>query len=114
MKQFGMKRFGTGLFLCGTLSGWMLLAGSGCGGDETATDVPTTGPVVASPAGAPTYGEQSGMGFSTGDAIHSSGSGSGLAGYNGTGKAGTSSAISDTHVIGAPTFPTTQPVLPAP
>jgi hypothetical protein len=110
-----MMRFATKMVLCGAVCGSMLLAVGGCGGDETATtDVPSTGPVVANPAGAPTYGQQSGMGFSTGDAAHCSGSGSGLAGYNGTGKAGTSSAITDMHPIGAPTFPTTQPVLPAP
>jgi len=107
-----MMRIGTGTFL---LCGSILLAGNGCGNDTQASG-PTT-PAVASPGAAPTGGTQSGMGFATGNA-HSDASGSGLMGFplgpTGTGAMGTSSAISDNHPIGAPTFPTTEPVLPAP
>ncbi len=111
-----MNRFGTGLFtavllVCGTITITSTMVG--CGGDESAG--PTTAPTaVASPGGAPTFGTQSGMGFSTGDAEHSSGAGSGLMGYNGTGSKGTSGAISDEHPAPKPSFPTTDPVLPAP
>jgi hypothetical protein len=52
------------------------------------------------------------MGFSTGDAAHNDGSGSGLMGFHGTGAMGTSNAITDNHPAQAPTFPTTEPVLP--
>lgn len=111
-----MKRIGNGILVLG---GSMLLTGllAGCGGDDNSAQSapPTTAPVaVASPAGAPTFGTQSGMGFSTGDALHSDGAGSGLMGYNGTGKMGTSSAITDAHTISKPSFATTEPVLPAP
>jgi hypothetical protein len=54
------------------------------------------------------------MGFSTGDAAHSDGQGSGLMGYHGTGAMGTSGAISDKHEVPAPPKSTTEPVLPAP
>ncbi len=103
-----MKRIECGmLVLCGS----MLLAG--CGGDDNVAAGPTTTP-VSSPGGAPTYGTPSGMGFSTGDAAHTDAAGSGLMGFHGTGAMGTSAAITDNHPIGAPTFPTTEPVLPPP
>ena len=108
-----MNRIGTGIFV---LCGAMLLGLGGCDKEDVAaTAPPTTAPMaVASPGAAPTFGTQSGMGFSTGDALHSGGAGSGLMGYNGTGKMGTSSAITDQHPIGKPAFPTTEPVLPPP
>ena len=66
-----------------------------------------------SPGGAPTYGKPSGMGFTTGDAAHSDGAGSGLMGFHGTGQMGTSGAITDRHNFQLPNTPTTDPVLPA-
>jgi hypothetical protein len=91
-----------GFSLCAFLS--VLTA---CGGDEsTATTAPsseqpanplasTETPTPPSPGGAPSFGSPSGMGLSTGDAAHSSGMGTGLMGFHGTGAAGTSGAISD-------------------
>ncbi len=76
----------------------MALVLVGCGGDDTTTQVPTTQPLaVASPGGAPSFGQPTGTGFSTGDGIHSTGQGSGAMGYHSTGAAGTSNSITDTH-----------------
>jgi hypothetical protein len=52
----------------------------------------------AGAGGAPSFGAPSGMGFSTGDAAHSGGQGGGLMGFHGTGKEGTSGAMTDMHV----------------
>jgi hypothetical protein len=98
------------------LGGSMLLAVASCGKsveteDQAAAPPP---PTPASPGAAPTYGTPSGMGFSTGDAANTDGQGSGMMGYNGTGKMGTSGAISDKHEVPPPPASTTQPVLPAP
>ena len=97
------------VLLCGSV--WL----AGCGGDEsTEANAPTTMPtVVTSGPPAPTYGTQSGMGFPTGDALHADGSGSGMMGFNGVGKMGTSGTITDEHPISKPEkMPTTDPVLP--
>ncbi len=94
--------------------GSMLLAAAGCGRSDVTEDAVAT-PASAtqpSPGAAPTYGTPSGMGFSTGDAAHSDGQGSGLMGYHGTGAMGTSGAISDQHEVPPPPPSTTQPVLP--
>jgi len=98
------------------LGGSMLLAIAGCGKSVTTESQAAAPPPAtpASPGAAPTYGTASGMGFSTGDAAHSSGQGSGMMGYHGTGAAGTSGAISDQHVVPEPPKSTTEPVLPAP
>lgn len=87
----------------------------GCGGDpagETPPTSPNTAPTEArSPGAAPSFGKPSGMGFSTGDAIHTDGQGSGMAGYHGTGATGTAGTITDTHEVPPPQA-TTEPVLP--
>jgi hypothetical protein len=57
------------------------------------------------------FGKPSGMGFATGDAVHTDGQGSGLMGYHGTGATGTGGTITDTHAVPPPP-PTTEPVLP--
>jgi hypothetical protein len=80
--------------------GAMALGLVGCGGDDTTAQAPATQPVaVSSPGGAPTFGQPSGTGFSTGDSIHSTGQGSGAMGYNNTGATGTSNSITDTHPV---------------
>ena len=96
------------------LVGSMLLAVAGCGKSDVTEDQlpPPPAPTPASPGAAPTYGTASGMGFSTGDAAHSDGQGSGMMGYHGTGAAGTSGAITDQHEVPPPPASTTQPVLP--
>jgi hypothetical protein len=107
-----MKRFGllASCALMGFVTGSLL---GGCGDEAEKAPAPTTAPLaVSNPGGAPSYGTQSGMGFSTGDAAHNDGSGSGLMGFHGTGAMGTSNAITDNHPAQAPTFPTTEPVLP--
>ncbi len=102
----------------GTVLLGLTMAGgiAGCGRSDDTALVPATTPppTPASPGAAPTYGTPSGMGFSTGDAAHSDGQGSGLMGYHGTGAMGTSGAISDKHEVPAPPKSTTEPVLPAP
>ena len=62
--------------------------------------------------GAPTFGEATGTGFHTGDAAHSSGTGSGLMGFHGTGAEGTINAISDMHPAGDPPKDAPVPILP--
>lgn len=96
--------------------GCLVLAAGGCGRSQTTQDSvdAAPAPTPASPGAAPTYGTPSGMGFSTGDAAHSDGQGSGLMGYHGTGSMGTSGAISDKHEVPEPPVNATQPVLPAP
>jgi len=96
------------------LGGSMLLAVAGCNKSDVTADSlpPSPPPSPASPGAAPTFGKPSGMGFSTGDAAHSDGQGSGLMGYHGTGAMGTSGAISDKHPAPEPEKPSTQPVLP--
>jgi hypothetical protein len=93
-----------------------LLISTGCDKDEPAAAAPSTQPVYGGAGGAPTFGTASGMGFSTGDAAHSDGQGSGLMGYHGTGSMGASGAITDKHEVVIPrsAVPTTEPVLPAP
>jgi len=106
-------RIRTAIFaVCGGLA----VAIAGCEKDDSTAEAPAppaTQPVeVASPGAAPMYGQPSGMGFSTGDAIHTDGQGSGMAGYHGTGATGTLGTITDTHPAPAPTTQATPPVLP--
>ncbi len=91
--------------------------GTGMTGEGTGKQV--TGPVgVGANAdsqgagGAPTYGEPTGTGFPSGDAAHSSGQGSGLMGFHGTGAMGTSAAVSDAHDAGKPAKDAPALVLP--
>ncbi len=100
----------TALYL--VMSGSMALAVVGCGHGDEAAEAPLAQPVeVSSPGGAPTFGKPSGMGLATGDALNSTGQGSGYMGYNNTGAAGTAGAISDTHHLPPPP-PAKDPVLP--
>jgi hypothetical protein len=106
------------LLTAGLAGGGLLLAGCGDPADQPTTKPavvaefgPTTRP-DASPAGAPTYGKDSGMGFSTGDAAHSGGQGSGLMGYHGTGSVGTNGAITDSNAVKDPVDNPISPVLP--
>jgi hypothetical protein len=76
-------------------------SGTGLSNAQPGKDV--TGPAPGSetgsnPGGAPSFGQATGTGFSTGDAAHSGGQGGGLMGYHGTGSAGTSGAITDPRV----------------
>jgi hypothetical protein len=106
-----LMRIRTALYAaCGVMAVGLI----GCGGNDTAETPtsPTTQPIEASsPGAAPTFGKASGMGFATGDAIHTDGQGSGMAGYHGTGAAGTAGTVTDTHPVGPPPA-TTEPVLP--
>jgi hypothetical protein len=72
---------------------------------------PTTRP-DAHPASAVTFGKESGMGFSTGNAANSGGMGTGLMGYHGTGAEGTSGTITDAHAVHDPVKDPTTPLLP--
>ena len=92
----------------------------GCGRSESTTSTPAntgngmsgvgSGREVTDPegarndygvaaAGAPTFGTPSGMGFSTGDAAHTDGQGSGQMGFHQTGAAGTSGTITDHRMV---------------
>jgi hypothetical protein len=106
------------MFTVTTAVGGAMLAGCGDPADEPTTKPavvaefgPTTRP-DASPGGAPTYGTPSGMGFSTGDAPHSGGQGSGLMGYHGTGSYGTNGTITDTTAVKDPVQNPVSPILP--
>jgi len=114
----------------------LLLAAAGCGRtDSTSATPPNTGtgmtgigsgaavtgpngndvamgPNGGGAGGAPSFGDATGTGFSTGDAAHSGGQGSGLMGFHGTGALGTSAAISDMHQTDAPAKNAPVPVLP--
>ena len=108
---------GSALLLASMLTGLLTGALSGCSESEKSTaNAPETATpsAQASPGGAPTFGTSSGMGFATGDAAHNDAAGSGLMGYNHTGEAGTSYAITDTHPVSKPSVPATEPVLPPP
>jgi hypothetical protein len=126
-----MKRFA---IWTGLLSLPILLSVSGCGGSEkynpqTNADGTSAGGIwsndmstlngpgptggAPSPGAAPTFGAQAGNGFSTGDALNSTGMGTGLMGYHGVGSMGTSNTITDAHDAGAPDKSAKDPVLPA-
>jgi hypothetical protein len=107
-----------GMLVTGLAGTGLMLAGCGNSGDEPTTQpvkVAEFGPTSrpdANPAAAPTFGKASGMGFSTGDAVHSGGTGSGLAGYHGTGTEGTNGTITDSHPVKLPVENPTSPAVP--
>ena len=56
---------------------------------------PPSPDATPNPAGAPLYGEPSGIGYYTGDAAQTGGMGTGLMSFHGTGSAGTSGTLTD-------------------